>query len=72
MGNKKYLSKGQFPFKYLTDARQLRSRPIGKCVHASKSEASLPQNATETEKFLKLLEIWVFFDEIYGFLEKKT
>ena len=53
------------------------------CVHATSASlftllnifdqivANLPSNATEIERFLKTIEIWVFFEKIDGFLEKK-
>ena len=54
---------------FLPDVCQLRSRHIGKFVHAFEREiifwpfvANLPQNATGMVRILKTFKIWGFLD----------
>ena len=61
------------------DVCHLLSRYIGKYVHTTEREytfdqivVNLPQNAPEIVIFLKTFEIWVFFEKIDGFFEKKN
>ena len=60
--------------RFLPDVCQLCSRHIGKFVHASEREIIFWPNCSKFAKecdWNKTLEIWVFFEKIDGFFEKK-
>ena len=70
---------GHFHRFFSPDICQLRSRHIAKYVHITEREIMFWPNcckfavecAWNLVRFLKTFEIWVFFEKVYGFLEKK-